>query len=321
MDGAIITDGIRERERLFGFQSISYNDREHVTVETMDAQLLTETSWRSTMRDSHAPGSISWAVSTDRAGVAYADACVVIQGIVSPSGQGGWFPDKSGYMVHCFEFAAWRRLGGPIIKHDLTILRPIRRDADWRTAFPEYTVHRISVLLATDERRAAFEKSLPFEGTDGELIAFGNELRKPVVVSTAVLGDLVLDRGIGWFEGEANWNEKLITIHVHTDDSRSIDNALKTAELLWSNQSHWKRAVDDFAVKKLLPLKNGNWLEDGETPLTPSQFVRRMSLESITISRDGGFQFWHDDGDLFWGHSIEIRGNPKDGLTDADIPG
>jgi hypothetical protein len=27
-------------------------------------------------------------------------------------------------------------------------------------------------------------------------------------------------------------------------------------------------------------------------------------LEAIQVLRDGEFEFWYDDGDLFWGHSI-----------------
>jgi hypothetical protein len=46
-----------------------------------------------------------------------------------------------------------------------------------------------------------------------------------------------------------------------------------------------------------------------------------MILESIAFEADGDFTFWHDDGEMFRGHSIEVRGNLADGITDADIPG
>jgi hypothetical protein len=71
----------------------------------------------------------------------------------------------------------------------------------------------------------------------------------------------------------------------------------------------------------LLPLKNDTWLQKGESPLTEADFLKRMRLQSIWFGEDGSFEFWHNDGDLFWGHSIEVRGNLKDGLTEADIPG
>ena len=46
-----------------------------------------------------------------------------------------------------------------------------------------------------------------------------------------------------------------------------------------------------------------------------------MTIESVTVYSDGEFEFWHSDGDLFWGHSIQVSGNLSDGLTDIDTPG
>ena len=46
-----------------------------------------------------------------------------------------------------------------------------------------------------------------------------------------------------------------------------------------------------------------------------------MRLTSINTYPEGGFEFWHDDGDLFWGHYIQVSGSLDEGLTSADIPG
>jgi hypothetical protein len=46
-----------------------------------------------------------------------------------------------------------------------------------------------------------------------------------------------------------------------------------------------------------------------------------MKLETISVSSDGSFNFWHDDGDLFYGHAIQVGGNLVEGPTYADIPG
>jgi hypothetical protein len=46
-----------------------------------------------------------------------------------------------------------------------------------------------------------------------------------------------------------------------------------------------------------------------------------MRLTSITVGHGGRFTFWHEDGDLFWGHSITVSGTLAKGPTDADIPG
>jgi hypothetical protein len=80
------------------------------------------------------------------------------------------------------------------------------------------------------------------------------------------------------------------------------------------------KKVNDFAVKEKLELAN-EWRDGGVKPITAKGFLRRMKLKSISIKRDGEFEFWHDDGDLFCGHSIHILGSLKNGLTHSDIPG
>ena len=74
-------------------------------------------------------------------------------------------------------------------------------------------------------------------------------------------------------------------------------------------------------MKELLPLKNETWLEEGESPFSAEKFKSRMMLQSISIYPNGDIEFWHDDGDLFWGHSIQISGSLDEGLSEADIPG
>jgi hypothetical protein len=264
----------------------------------------------------------------DVADVAYDDRCVVIEGVVSPRGQGGWAGRSADYDVHHFTLAGWRRQGEPLVERDLTLLRPVPparagqpRAEDIFERFPAYSIQRISVLLSQDRTRAVVEKSLPIDLPDRELVLFAERLRQPVVIPTERFGDLVLNPTVNWLEGKADWNGKVIEITFAQDEGEELGELLKTAESLWSAQAAWKRRVDDFAVRELLPLKNDAWLGDGEAELTPADFQARMQLVSISIGGDGRFEFWHDDGDLFGGHAIEIRGNLKDGLMDAGIAG
>ena len=71
----------------------------------------------------------------------------------------------------------------------------------------------------------------------------------------------------------------------------------------------------------LLELKNDAWLDEDESEVSAEEFIARMELSSVSIHADGGFEFWFDDGDLFWGHSIMVSGNIQDGLDDAGIHG
>jgi hypothetical protein len=112
-----------------------------------------------------------------------------------------------------------------------------------------------------------------------------------------------------------------VTLSLSATQGKDLEKALKAARTLWLAQKGWTKRINDFAVKELLPLKNNNWLGDDEAKFSAKRFKARMTLEAITVLPNGDFDFWHDDGNLFWGHSIQISGSITKGPTHADIPG
>src|SRR3954467_7230172 len=95
----------------------------------------------------------------------------------------------------------------------------------------------------------------------------------------------------------------------------------EAARTLWAQQGDWNRRIRELATRELLDLKNSNWLAEDEPVITADDFTDRMRLESISVNGDGSFEFFHDDGDLFWGHTIIVGGNLRDGPTSAQIAG
>ncbi len=134
-------------------------------------------------------------------------------------------------------------------------------------------------------------------------------------------GTLILDRRINAYRGKAIWNRVEVEISIHKDETGEIEGGLRTLRQLWQDQGTWAERIGNYAAQQLLRLKNDNWLDEDEAPLSADEFMARLRLECISIDQEGSFTFWHNDGDLFWGHSVEICGNLRDGPTFADIPG
>ena len=130
-----------------------------------------------------------------------------------------------------------------------------------------------------------------------------------------------LDRLVNWFEGETNWGSQPVRLCLSVEDDLDFKGALKVAQTLWNTQADWNQKVYDCGITKLLAVKNDFWLQNGEEKITAEEFRIRMTLESITVSPYGGIEFWFDDGDLFWGHTIMIEGSISEGPTDARFEG
>ncbi|MEM7559841.1 MAG: DUF2262 domain-containing protein [Planctomycetota bacterium] len=251
----------------------------------------------------------------------YNGELVVIQGLVSEAGQGGWAGINDNYEVHSLSFAAWHKLGESSVTKKLTILRPVRPEADYWDDFPKLTVQRLRVLLSDDETRAIVEEELTVEGEDKELEKIAIELSKPVIFTTVQFGDFVLDRRLDQFEVEAEWNGRPIRLTLPNQNGVPSEAALNTAALLWEEEVQWMQRVQSYAATELLDVKNDTWLAEGESKFTHERFISKMSLDAVDIESDGSFEFWFDDGDLFWGHFISVRGNLGEGPTDSNFHG
>jgi hypothetical protein len=200
-----------------------------------------------------------------------------------------------------------------------------QRRASYQKEIRAYSVIRIKARvvpnLPLDFSYAYLESFDGIVTDETELNNYAKELQKPVTFEDPVLGLFTLHRGLDWYEANVMWEGKSITLDINTKKTVIIPATLKTAHALWADQHHWDQRIHDYAVQELLPLKNGEWIDEDGIRLTAEKFKARMSLESITIYIDGSFAFWFDDGDLFFGHSIQISGSISEGPTQADIPG
>lgn len=264
---------------------------------------------------------------------------IIVTGIVHPRGSGGvaaWQHDDTASYDKIwklgFEFETWRDEVGDLHSGTFRVSQIVSREKlrDYMDRITGYTI--ISIRAAMRETDVAeLLEVINFDvTTDDSLLQRVTELKKPVTHVDQRFGTLTLNRRVNWYEGTAIWAGKPITFTIDASIDTEIEAALRTATTLWDDEVQWNQRIQDYAVQELLPIKNEYWLneyddengnETEEAPLTENDFKSRMTLKSITISPDGSFDFWHHDGDMFFGHSVWVTGNLTDGPTRADIPG
>lgn len=142
----------------------------------------------------------------------------------------------------------------------------------------------------------------------------------PSEINDKELGRLIYEKELDWYTGQIVYQERQIAIHLSTNEDGDVQPALMRAVEIVARVDEFARAAEDYAAAMLLELKNDSWLDEDEEPLDAERFKDLMTLESIVFYEDG-VTFYHNDGDLFWGHSIEIGMDGENNFNHADIPG
>jgi hypothetical protein len=135
------------------------------------------------------------------------------------------------------------------------------------------------------------------------------------------LGLLKYDEDRDSYIGQTPYRDREIRLRITADEPDCLESMLATLKDVLAEIDSVARKAEDFAIEKLLPLKNELWLDEDEEPVTDEEFRSRMTLTAISIFGDGTTEFWHDDGDLFWGHLIQVERAANGEFTDANIPG
>lgn len=249
-----------------------------------------------------------------------------ITGLVGANGPGAASKGASGAWNLIVHLAAWKDPSGTIHRREMRVEIPVPTEelARQTAAIGAYSIVGLRLRIAEHPsgRTQGAGSELPVTGVQDEALSrIASELQKPVVISDPVFGDFTLARSVGWFRGRATWDGKPVELDLSAGEHAQAERCLRVARALWDDQPSWTSRIADYAAAQLLELKNESWLDEGEPPATPESFKSRMSPESVTVYPDGAFDFWHDDGDLFWGHAITVSGSLAEGLTDVEISG
>jgi hypothetical protein len=252
---------------------------------------------------------------------------VNVLGVASARGGGRGNAEGDYPWTYRCTFNAWKLGAAGMQTRDLCIRQRVTDEAlfDLVKAMAPYCVLRIRARVTDDPESATamalLEEVVGVDASDPELNDFAHQLRESSTFEDATFGTFTLDRATNWYEAEIEWNGERIGLILEAFEEADVQESLRTGRSLWRDQSGWNARVHERAVQDLLPLKNDGWLEEGEVALTPYQFQESMTLESITVSAEGSFEFFFDDGDLFWGHSIIVHGSLTEGLTSTEIYG
>jgi hypothetical protein len=177
----------------------------------------------------------------------------------------------------------------------------------------------ISLKVRQRENAFLLVEIMENKNINEELKNILKEQTKPIIYTDETLGEFTLNKRFNKYTGKIKWNNKKIELDIEKYTGKRLNDVFIVANELIKEQSMWGKKINEFAVEKLLKLKNKSWLEEGEKEITAEQFIKKMKLESINVSLKNKFEFYFDDGELFWGHGITVYGNLEKGPLRAEV--
>jgi hypothetical protein len=162
------------------------------------------------------------------------------------------------------------------------------------------------------------EKNAPSDALEAVL----EEYRKPVTISDPLLGTFTLNKRFKTLEGSADWlgTRVSLSVNVNMDSNRGFAHGVKALRVLFDDRERMDADMRAFAADKLIGLAN-DWRQEDGAELSDCDFIGRIRMSELSASGRGGFTAVYNDGGMFLGHAVVVRGDIKKGLKSATIEG
>ena len=121
------------------------------------------------------------------------------------------------------------------------------------------------------------------------------------------------------YRGEARWCGREVKL-VLSDEVGPLEDAAAHAQSLLEKAILWDAELRERIHESYYSIWNESWRED-EAELGKAEWMARFSFESLDCHADGQFTAWFKDGDLFWGHQMEVMGSIDGGVERVTMMG
>ena len=172
---------------------------------------------------------------------------VEVAGVVDPSGVAVAKLRGGDDWMLVFELPRWRIGRGEIKRIPLSVKRrvPAAEKDVWPALLRPCDILRFRARVLDDDgfSRALLDGFYGQDASDPDLRWHAESLRRPPTHLDSVLGTVTHDPRRDWYAVKANWNGTPMVLRVPADNDRSLDEALRTAPVLWQEQAVWNARI------------------------------------------------------------------------------
>lgn len=227
-----------------------------------------------------------------------------------------------------------------VVKEDGRIewlIKKENRSAGFGHDFKQYGIYKLLVRKSIQKELSPMQmpvmnnrymlvKVIEENVEEENLLSIKEYLSKPVIIESE-FGDFVLNRSMSWFESKVYLDDSTLNVYLETDKDNddTANNAIETFISIANNFNEFDMKNKEAAANFLLEFAN-DWLADYDSENKPEEITKQMFMDAIeisevTISPDGSMTVYYDDGNLFWGHVIEMYIESDGSCSDAHIAG
>lgn len=134
---------------------------------------------------------------------------------------------------------------------------------------------------------------------------------KNKVINLPSIGKLKYSKKYEWYKSKVNIGNISFTLNISLAAPEELEKLISFADSQLKSKFYEPMLL--AMENEMIALKNDLWLgEDEETgkeepPITVDDFRKRISIDSISFHEDCSSAIYCNDGDIFWGHTIEIN--------------
>lgn len=140
-------------------------------------------------------------------------------------------------------------------------------------------------------------------------------------VNDPLLGAIVFDSRGGGYGAKVRYDGRWIHLWLQAQDATQLQAPLEVAHRLVQDLAAVDARARTFAARELLALRNETWTEEGDPPVSEAEFIAAPVLTALDVQAGGGCRLTYEDGDLFWGHWIDVDFSADGEPVEAGISG
>lgn len=259
-----------------------------------------------------------------------ADSPVVDLFAVAAPGPMGLTRSSTGhsiYIVSCLAYRVVGELDAPVVIQDLVAEMPVSGGSQAVApdhAIQPYRIVHLRVRLAESEQgklRAQIDEIVKSVVRGDPLESIVDDLKQPLVVHDVNLGDLILDRRFGYFEGQIRYRWRRVDISIQSASPNELHQCLPAFKPLIDNLKQIDADARKSVTDELQEIYNSNWRAPWRPALRGNALGRKIRLDYLTFHPGSRLTLCYDAGRLFCDHEIEVRCEPDGTVFEVCVSG